>query len=187
MKFRLTPKAVATLKGQGGAADASGLIFPLLISGPWSDLSILPDLGGGIENLLKDPEGALDAVKGTIDSLSNGSGLDCVADDALKAVTGAAAGGAALGGAMKLLEGVMGGGSDASDPLSNVLKSLGCEQARPEVRQENKRLTKVNLRIDETKVEMAAAKAAGDKKRLKEARQKLKKLRAYRDKIKAGG
>lgn len=89
--FRLVPKAVATLKGQGGALDRAGLSFPLIISGPWANLSIRPDLQAGIEALLTDPQGALDAARGVIE----GGGAGAI---------GGALGGAALGGAAKALE-----------------------------------------------------------------------------------
>ncbi len=93
--FRLVPKAVATLKGQGGGLDRSGLSFPLIISGPWANLSIRPDLQAGIEALLTDPEGVLDAAKGLIEG--GGAG-------AIQGAVGAALGGAAVGGAAKALE-----------------------------------------------------------------------------------
>lgn len=114
MKFRLTPKAVSTLKGQGGDLAASGLAFPLLISGPWSDLSIRPDLDAGITGLLKDPEGALGAAK----ALTEGGvgGLKDAAGGAAKEALGAAAGGA---GALTTILGG-GGGGDGRDIQAEI-------------------------------------------------------------------
>ncbi|MEM6547885.1 MAG: AsmA family protein [Pseudomonadota bacterium] len=82
--FRLTPKAVATLEGQGGATDAAGIAFPLIVRGPWENVSITPDLSAGIENILSSPGAALGAIEGVI-----GGGLvPGQAGDALKAITG---------------------------------------------------------------------------------------------------
>lgn len=189
MSFRLTPKAVSTLEGQGGAADVSGLSFPLLVSGPWSNLSIRPDLEGGIANLLKDPEGAIDAVKGAIESISSGN-LDDAAGDVLKSVTGAAAGGAAVGGALKALENVTGGDSN---PLS---KALGKKDDDKAAKAKAKKVAKAKANADQlanlkekiakTKKNLDAAKEAGDRKRAKKIRDRLKKLRAKRDELIAG-
>ena len=189
MSFRLTPKAVSTLEGQGGAADVSGLSFPLLVSGLWSNLSIRPDLEGGIANLLKDPEGAIDAVKGAIESISSGN-LDDAAGDDLKSVTGAAAGGVAVGGALKAMENVTGGDSN---PLS---KALGKKDDDKAAKAKAKKVAKAKANADQlanlkekiakTKKNLDAAKEAGDRKRAKKIRDRLKKLRAKRDELIAG-
>lgn len=112
MNFRLTPKAVTSLEGQGGALDASGLAFPLIVKGPWNDLSIRPDLSAGISDILKNPEGAVKAVEELV-----GGGA---AKKALESVTEG-------GAAKKVLEGVTGGGSgDDSGAAGQVLdKVLG--------------------------------------------------------------
>ncbi len=189
MSFRLTPKAVSTLEGQGGSTDVSGLSFPLLVTGPWSNLSIRPDLEGGIANLLKDPEGAVDAVKGAIESLSSGN-LEDAAGDALKSVTGAAAGAGAVGGALKALDAVTGGDSN---PLS---KALGAKEddkaAKAKARQTAKananaeQLANLKDKIAKTKKNLDTAKEAGDRKRVKKVRARLKKLRERRDALIAG-
>lgn len=62
--YRVEPKAVASLEGQGGGADAAGIAVPVLVSGPWHDLSYKPDLAGAIEDLAKDPAKALESVGG---------------------------------------------------------------------------------------------------------------------------
>lgn len=67
LNYRLIPRAVATLEGQGGAANASGLAFPLIITGSWSNPSIRPDLEGAIQGILENPEGAIDGVKALIE------------------------------------------------------------------------------------------------------------------------
>ncbi len=178
MSFRLTPKAVSTLEGQGGATDISGLSFPLLVSGPWSNLSIRPDLEGGIANLLKDPEGAVGAVKGAIESISSGN-LEGAAGDALKSVTGAAAGAGAVGGALKALESATGG---VSSPVSDVLKSLSGDKKEPA---EPNRLKNVRAKIEKAKKNLKAAREAGNRKKIKKIKKRLKALREERAKLRA--
>lgn len=115
--FRLVPKAVTSLQGQGGSFDDKGLAFPLIIKGPWSDPSIRPDLKAGIDNLLKDPEGAVNAAKDLIKGVKEGGGTR----EALEALTGGAKDGAA-GGLGGLLKG--GAEDDGKDPVKGVLKGL---------------------------------------------------------------
>ena len=186
MSFRLTPKAVSTLEGQGGSTDVSGLSFPLLVSGPWSNLSIRPDLEGGIANLLKDPEGAVDAVKGAIESISSGN-LEGAAGDVLESVTGAAAGGAAAAGALKALDSVTGGDSN---PLSKVLgKKDDDKAAKAKARKTAKakanadQVANLNEKIAKAKQNLEAAKTAGDRKRVKKVKARLKKLRERRKEL----
>ena len=44
LRYRIDPKAVATLEGQGGAADLGGIQVPVIIEGPWDGLTYRPDL-----------------------------------------------------------------------------------------------------------------------------------------------
>lgn len=69
MRYRVEPEVVASVEGQGGR-DAGGIGVPVMIEGPWSNLSYRPDLSA----ILKDPNKALDAVKGLVPGQS-GSGL----------------------------------------------------------------------------------------------------------------
>lgn len=62
--YRVEPKAIASIEGQGSDGDASGLAVPVLVSGPWHDLSYKPDLAGAIEGLAKDPAKALENLGG---------------------------------------------------------------------------------------------------------------------------
>ncbi|EME70091.1 hypothetical protein H261_09804 [Paramagnetospirillum caucaseum] len=48
VNYRIDPKVVASLEGQGGG-NAAGIVVPILVSGPWDNLSYRPDL----EALLK--------------------------------------------------------------------------------------------------------------------------------------
>lgn len=44
LRYRVEPKAVATLEGQGGAADLGGIQVPVIVEGPWDNLTYRPDL-----------------------------------------------------------------------------------------------------------------------------------------------
>jgi AsmA protein len=59
--YKVTPKAVASLQGQGGG-DAGGVSFPVLVQGPWDNLSYKPDLAGALQNL-GDPSKLLEGAK----------------------------------------------------------------------------------------------------------------------------
>src|SRR3546814_6403719 len=42
--FRLVPRLVARLEGQGGQADLGGIAVPIVVTGTYDDLSFTPDL-----------------------------------------------------------------------------------------------------------------------------------------------
>jgi AsmA protein len=94
LDYRIEPKAVASLEGQGGNAGESGLAVPVLVSGPWHDLSYKPDLTGAIEDIAKDPSKLLDSVGGGTKALEgvikggDGEGGIKLPDDAGKALKG---------------------------------------------------------------------------------------------------
>lgn len=50
INYRLKPKLVASLEGQGGAADKSGLDIPVIVTGTWSNPKFAPDLAAVISN-----------------------------------------------------------------------------------------------------------------------------------------
>ncbi|MGI9465215.1 MAG: AsmA family protein [Aestuariivirgaceae bacterium] len=56
--YKTSPKLVASLQGQGGAEDLSGIAVPIIIRGPWSNPKIYPD----IEGILQNPQAAFDAL-----------------------------------------------------------------------------------------------------------------------------
>jgi AsmA protein len=56
LDFRVEPKLVATLKGQGDTKDRSGLMVPLLITGPFTSPKIRVDLKSMIGGKLPDTE-----------------------------------------------------------------------------------------------------------------------------------
>ncbi len=75
--YRIEPKIVASATGQGGAAGATGISVPVNIKGPWHDIGYSPDLAAALGGIAKDPEKALDSLKGLIPGWggsSSGSG-----------------------------------------------------------------------------------------------------------------
>lgn len=73
VNYRIEPKVAATTEGQGGAAEVDGVAVPVIVEGPWDDLSYRPDLAGLIEGVAKDPTKALEGAKKTIEGLQEGA------------------------------------------------------------------------------------------------------------------
>lgn len=46
VSYRVEPKVVASTEGQGGSSDVGGLMVPVIVEGPWDNLSYKPDLAG---------------------------------------------------------------------------------------------------------------------------------------------
>ncbi|WP_414464007.1 AsmA family protein [Hyphomicrobium sp. DY-1] len=57
--YTVKPKLIASLEGQGGNAQASGIEVPVRITGSWDHPSYHPDLNG----VLADPNKTMDAIK----------------------------------------------------------------------------------------------------------------------------
>jgi uncharacterized protein involved in outer membrane biogenesis len=78
LAYRVTPKAVATIKGQGGAQDLAGLAVPFNVRGPWASPAITPDLAAAARGLLTAPRdaagGAQDLLRQGLDALRGGAG-----------------------------------------------------------------------------------------------------------------
>jgi len=72
VNYRITPKLVASTKGQGSSSTSSGISVPVVVSGPWSNISYKPDLAGALGGLAKDPSKALDSLKKLIPGKSGG-------------------------------------------------------------------------------------------------------------------
>jgi AsmA protein len=109
--YRIEPKAAQTLKGQGGEREVAGLLVPVIVRGPWNDLSFTPDVGDIARRALEDPE----AVREQVEQLG----------DVGKAIK--------KGGAEKALEGLLGqgggqgeksGGGQGGDAAQKLLKGL---------------------------------------------------------------
>ncbi len=92
LKYRIEPKAVTDLKGQGGDLAARGLAVPVIAEGPWHAITYRPD----IVALIGKPA---DTLKGTVEGLTSpltgeGGGTDAAKDtlkdagDALKKLFG---------------------------------------------------------------------------------------------------
>lgn len=65
--YRVDPKAVASLQGQGGKSDLGGVTVPVIVEGPWENLTFRPDL----ESLAKGKAG--EAVQNVINKKLGGS------------------------------------------------------------------------------------------------------------------
>ncbi|MBL8907694.1 MAG: AsmA family protein [Rhizobiales bacterium] len=59
LDFKLEPKLVASLEGQGGEGDLTGFPVPIIVKGPWSKPKIYPDVKG----ILNDPEAAYQTLQ----------------------------------------------------------------------------------------------------------------------------
>ena len=65
--YRVEPKIVGTLQGQGGSTDAKGLTLPFRIEGSWDNPRYVPEFG----NLLANPGQAVDELKNVGGGLLN--------------------------------------------------------------------------------------------------------------------
>jgi AsmA protein len=67
LDFRVEPKVVTTIKGQGDTEKRSGIMVPVLVSGTFSEPKFRPDLEGmlkkGIEEGISDPSKLKDMFK----------------------------------------------------------------------------------------------------------------------------
>jgi hypothetical protein len=131
--FRLEPTAVANLAGQGGVLGEAGLsVFPILITGTWSNPSIRPDLTAVITGFLSDPDKMIDTVTGLI----GGADPSQAVGSLLGTITGGdgeSGSGEAL---VQMLGGVLGGGSDDGEAgnqsglLGGLLGGLGGNKSK---------------------------------------------------------
>ncbi len=55
LDYKVEPKAVVSIKGQGGDSDHSGVLVPVLITGSWDNPQFKPDLAGVAGQIVKDP------------------------------------------------------------------------------------------------------------------------------------
>lgn len=90
--YRVEPKLALTTEGQGGRQDVGGVMVPVVITGPWDNLSYRPDLGGMVKKQLEDPGKALESVKGLLGGGAKPGTADQPAtkplEDALKGLFG---------------------------------------------------------------------------------------------------
>lgn len=98
--YRVVPKAVATIEGQGGQTEQEGVAVPVIITGPWHDLKFQPDLASMITDIAKDPSKAIEGAKQLGDQLKEGGNIG----DVLQEGTGDSQEG---GGALPDVEGTL--------------------------------------------------------------------------------
>ena len=58
LDYRVEPKLVASLQGQGGKTGLTGIAVPVIIKGPWANPKIYPDIAG----ILTNPQAAFDQL-----------------------------------------------------------------------------------------------------------------------------
>ena len=111
LAYRVKPKLVGSLEGQGGVLDIAGLGIDVIISGPWSNPQIYPDIKGILDNREAAYKNIKDLGKGVGKALKKGKTKD-ILKGILKA-PGDAVEGAAEGTEEKV-----------KDPIGKVLKKL---------------------------------------------------------------
>ena len=84
LDFRVEPKVVASIKGQGDEEQRSGLMVPVIVSGTFSDPKFAPDLAGVAQKQLE--EKILGSGKG--EKGLDKKDLEKTAKDALKSILG---------------------------------------------------------------------------------------------------
>ncbi len=88
VNYRVTPKVVASAKGQGGESQLGGLAVPVQITGPLDNLAFAPDLSGALDEIIKDPSKALEGLKSAIPGTDGSSGGSSPLDFLKKAIPG---------------------------------------------------------------------------------------------------
>ncbi|MDQ0313999.1 AsmA family protein [Amorphus orientalis] len=123
LDFRVDPRVVASLEGQGSEADLKGLGVPIVINGPWSDPRIYPDIRG----ILQNPQAALEQLKSV-----SGQFEDLADLGATGALVGQVASGDTGGALSNLitqqLGQIGGGGGSGGGDLQNALSSIARQQ-----------------------------------------------------------
>ena len=84
LDFRVEPKFVGSLKGQGDAKDRSGITIPVIISGTFSSPSFQPDLKGMLGKGLM--EGLLPTMQKKTETETKGKETKPAASDGLKGI-----------------------------------------------------------------------------------------------------
>lgn len=64
LDFRIEPKLVATIKGQGDTKDRSGILIPLDVTGTWEKPKVRPDLKAILKNQLHGTDELKQLIKG---------------------------------------------------------------------------------------------------------------------------
>lgn len=146
LNFRLVPRLVASLEGQGGQADLGGVAVPILVRGSYDNVSFTPDLGGAVRDIIRDPavlNQQIEALGAQADRLKDGIGQN--PEDSIRELMRGLGGGAAPEAegqkqpapaqddpARRLLDGILGGGrgsgggqQPAPDPAERLRNLFG--------------------------------------------------------------
>jgi AsmA protein len=84
LDFRVEPKVVATLKGQGDTQERSGLMVPLLVTGSFASPKIRPDVKAMIGGKIPDAEGIKQLLNTKGAQGSDGASVEDKAKEMLK-------------------------------------------------------------------------------------------------------
>jgi len=84
LDFKIEPKLVATLKGQGDTKDRSGLMVPLLITGSYDSPKIRPDLKAMVGQGIPDAENIKQLLNTKVTSDSDKESVEDAAKSLLK-------------------------------------------------------------------------------------------------------
>ena len=74
--FVVSPKAVASIEGQGGKTGLGGIGIPFRIHGPWSHISYSPDLSGVATDILQSIKKGGISTKSVLEGLLGGTKTD---------------------------------------------------------------------------------------------------------------
>ena len=116
IEYRLTPRAVQSLAGQGGDLDLQGVGVPVVIRGGFNDVSVSIDFASVARDIARARAG--DLIGGEAGAALSGGGS---AEDAVRGAIRDALGGGAReeseedDPARRLLRGILGGSSDQED------------------------------------------------------------------------
>lgn len=116
LNFKLEPKLVASLEGQGGAATPAGLGVPVMVQGTWAQPKIYPEFAGILDN----PDAAFSKLKELGLGLFGGGG-------APKPGGSPSAGGTGTGGSSSPSD--AGSAGALIQGIGDVLKNLGTNPA----------------------------------------------------------
>jgi AsmA protein len=83
LDFRVEPKFVGTLKGQGDVMERAGVTVPVLVSGTFQSPKFRPDLEGMVKDTLSNPNKLKDAILGP-EKEGESSGVEEKVKDLLK-------------------------------------------------------------------------------------------------------
>ena len=125
LSFRVDPRIVASLEGQGSDAAGEGLGVPIVIEGAWASPRIYPDIQG----ILQDPQAALEKLKslGNLGNLASAGQLGGATGVIGQLASGNTEG--AIGSLIDQQIGQLGGGSSGSgNGLQQALTSAVQQQ-----------------------------------------------------------